>query len=141
MKETEAETNKKKRTHVKNRLRQELIKEVISKFKVMGEFNVTMSTIHNRIKSINLTVFHPGTKSPVLEIEMLLMVTIVTAWNFQCPISAGQCLLWTNDIIKGTPAVMEVSVWKNKHSCYNQRTGIFLGGTGGWDSRINTHNC
>ena len=60
-------------------IRKKLVKRAIEMFGIKGEFNVPKSTIHSRIASERLEVWHPGTVSPVLEVEVVLISFVITA--------------------------------------------------------------
>ena len=73
--------------HKKNRggerveygIRKKLVKQAIEKFGIEGNFDVRKQTIFNRISLNRLQVWHPGTESPLLEVEVVLTSFIYTA--------------------------------------------------------------
>jgi len=53
-------------------IRNKLVKQAIEKFGIEGDFDVRKQTIFNCISSNRLQVWHPGTESPLLEVEVIL---------------------------------------------------------------------
>ena len=48
-------------------------------FGIKGDFDVQKQTVFNRIDSEQLKVWHPGTESPMVEVEVVLISCVFTA--------------------------------------------------------------
>ena len=77
-------------TRVADGLRETLCKEAKSRFEIKNEFNVPRSIIQSQIKAERLVVWSPGPDSPVLELEVILNVLIITAWECNYPLTVGE---------------------------------------------------
>ena len=113
--------------HKKNRggerveygIRNKLVKQAIEKFGIEGDFDVRKQTIFNRISSNRLQVWHPGTESPLLEVEVILTSFIYTAHRLCCPLDVGDVIHLMNALISGTSHEKQIIAWKKAHCCYN----------------------
>jgi hypothetical protein len=67
-------------------MRDKLVTRAIEIFNIAGKFGVPKQTIFNRIKADRLEVWHSGTQSPILEVEIVLISFIFTAHRLCCPL-------------------------------------------------------
>jgi hypothetical protein len=74
---------------LKSGIRVKLVKRAIKMFSIKSKFNVTKQTIYNCINSKRLEVWHHGTQSPVLDVEVILISFIFTAHKLCCPLDIG----------------------------------------------------
>ncbi len=88
-------------------------------FCIEGKFDVPKQTIFSRIDSDRLEVWHPGTESPLLEVEVVLISFILTAHRLCCPLDVGDVIALMNALISGTVYEKRVIAWKKTHFCYN----------------------
>ncbi len=88
-------------------------------FCIEGKFDVPKQTIFNRIASDRLEVWHPGTESPLLEVEVILITFILTAHRLCCPLDVGDVIALMNALISGTSHEKRLIAWKKTHCCYN----------------------
>jgi hypothetical protein len=83
-------------------IREKLVKRAIGKFGIEGKFDVPKQTIFCCIASEQLEVWHPGTESPLLEVEVVLISFLFTAHRLCCPLSVGDTIALMNALISGT---------------------------------------
>ena len=128
------DTNKssQKNVRLKAGTREKLIIKAKATFNVKGFFDVPKQTIHNRIKSANLQVWHTGEGSPVIVIEVLLTSYIITAWAINCPLSVADCIDPMNGFIDNTVYEVELIKWKQERKIYNDDADLPLLGVGWW---------
>ena len=89
-------------------------------FGIKDTFDVPKQTIHCRIHAERLEVWHPGTESPLLEVEVILTSFIHTAHRLCCPLDVGDVIALMNALISGTVHEKRVIVWKQTHCSYNE---------------------
>ena len=70
---------KKGAKRVESGIRKKLVKRAINMFGIKGDFDVQKQTVFNRIDSEQLKVWHPGTESPMVEVEVVLISCVFTA--------------------------------------------------------------
>ena len=99
--------------------RKKLVERAITKFGIKGEFDVPKQTISNRIATERLEVWHRGTESPLLEVEVILTSFIYTAHRLCCPLDVGDVIALMNALISGTVHEKRLNKWKKAHCCYN----------------------
>jgi hypothetical protein len=92
-------------------------------FGIEGKFDVPKQTIYCRFTSERLEVWHPGTESPLLDVEVVLISFLFTAYRLCCPLplSVGDTIALMNALISGTSHKNDSLHGKRKktHSCYN----------------------
>jgi hypothetical protein len=84
----------------------------IEMFNTAGEFDVPKQTIFNQIKANRLEVWHSGTQSLVLEVEIILISFIFTASRLCSPLDVGDVITFMNALISGTVYKKRVIQWK-----------------------------
>jgi hypothetical protein len=82
-------------------------------FGIKGEFDVQKQTVFNRIDSEQLKVWHPGTDSPMVEVEVVLISCVFTAHWLYCPLGMGDVIALMNALISGTVHKKQWSSEKN----------------------------
>ncbi len=88
-------------------------------FVIEGKFDVPKQTIYCCITSEWLEVWHPGTESLLLEVEVVLVSFLFTAHRLCCPLSVEDTIALMNALISGTSHEIQLIAWKKTHSCYN----------------------
>ncbi len=104
---------------VRDGLRKELVAAAIKDNEIEGKFDVSLQLINGRIKSGNLEVWHRGTPSPVLAVEVILNAFTITAWKLGSPLGKQDFIRLVNHMIEGTPVEHAVIAFKKQHSIYN----------------------
>ena len=84
----------------------------IEMFRIEGKFDVPKQTIFSRIDLDRLEVWHPGTESPLLEVEVVLISFILTAHRLCCPLDVGDVIALMNALISGMVHEKRVIAWK-----------------------------
>jgi hypothetical protein len=100
-------------------IREKLVETVIEMFRIEGKFDIPKQTIFSRIDSDRLEVWHPGTESPLLEVEVVLISFILTAHRLCCPLDVGDVVALMNALISGMVHEKRVIAWKKTHCCYS----------------------
>ena len=77
-------------------IRKTLVERAIEMFGIEGYFDVPKQTVFSRIASERLEVWHPGTESPLLEVEVVLISFLFTAHRLCCPLSVGDTIALMN---------------------------------------------
>ena len=96
-----------------------LIEETRITFGLTCDFNVPYQTIVSRIKSGNLEVLHPGEKSMLLHMEVVLKAYLITAADLSCALNVSETIAFANDLIEGTKIADKFIAWKKKRGIYN----------------------
>ena len=87
----------------------ELVRQAREQFPLVGDaFSVARQLIDKWKKSGRLTIWHPGTESPVLPVEPILSEMITQARVSRRPLSVGQCKDMMNEMISRT--LMEAEI-------------------------------
>lgn len=128
----DANKSNQKNVRLKAGTREKLIIKAKATFNVKGDFDVPKQTIHNRINSANLQVWHTGEGSPVIVIEVLLTSYIITAWAINCPLSVADCIDLMNGFIDNTVYEVELIKWKQGQKIYYEDADLPLLGVGWW---------
>jgi hypothetical protein len=97
------EREEKGRKRIESGIRKTLVERAIKMFVIEGYFDVPKQTVFSRIASERLKVWHPGTESPLLEVEGVLISFLFTTHRLCCPLSVGDTIALTNALISGTP--------------------------------------
>ncbi len=105
---------------VESGIRNKLVEQAIEMFGIKYKFDVPKQTIHCRIHAERLKVWHPGTKSPLLEAEVVLISFIHTAHRLCCPLDVGDVIALMNALISGTVHKKRVIVWERTHCSFNE---------------------
>ncbi len=111
---------------VESGIRNKLVEQAIEMFGIKDKFDVPKQTIHNRIHAERLKVWHPGTKSSLLEVEVILISFIHTAHRLCCPLDVGDVIALMNALISGTFHKKRVIAWKRTH-CSNNEDSPLVG--------------
>ena len=98
----EANTSNKTIVKLKPGTRAKLVTQAKIAFKIEGALDVPQQTIHNRIKSGKLEVWHTGEISPVIVIKIILTGYVITAWSLNRPLSVADTIAMMNNLIEGT---------------------------------------
>lgn len=91
-----------KRTRVSDAKRKELVAEAIKEFGLKGAFDVPSSTIHDRIKSGNLVVFHRGPTSLTLAFDLIVKGLLLQGCAIRIPLNKKDTLNLANTLIMGS---------------------------------------
>jgi hypothetical protein len=73
-------------------IREKLVKRALGIFGIKGKFDVSKQTIFYLIASERFEVWHLGTESPLLEVEVVLVSFLFTAHRLCCPLSVGDTI-------------------------------------------------
>ena len=104
---------------VESGIRKKLAKRAIKMFGIKGEFDVPKQTVFNHIASEWLEVWHPGTESPMLEVEVVLISFVFTAQRLCCPLDVGDVIVLMNALISGTVHEKRLIQWKKTHCSFD----------------------
>jgi len=118
------EREEKGRKRLESGIRKTLVERAIEMFGIEGYFDVPKQTVFSRIASERLEVWHPGTESPLLEVEVVLISFLFTAHRLCCPLSVGDTIALMNALISGTPHEKRFIAWKKTHSWYKEVTKV-----------------
>ncbi len=111
------ETGKKR---LETGIREKLVKRAIKMFVIEGKLDVPKQTIYCPIALERLEIWHLGTESSLLEVEVVLISFLFTAHRLCCPLSVGDTIVLMNALISGTTShEKQLIAWKKTHSCYN----------------------
>jgi hypothetical protein len=105
------EREEKGRKRLESGIRKTLVERAIEMFGIEGYFDVPKQTVFSRIASERLEVWHPGTESPLLEVEVVLISFLFTAHRLCCPLSVGDTIALMNALISGTPHEKRFIAW------------------------------
>jgi hypothetical protein len=97
---------------LESEVREKLVKRAIEMFNIAGKFDVPKQTIFNHIKADWLEVWHSGTQSPVLEVEIILISFIFTTHRLCCLLDMGDVIALMNALISGTAYKKRVIQWE-----------------------------
>jgi hypothetical protein len=114
--EEREETGKKR---LKSGTKEKLVERAIKMFGIEGKFDVPKQTIYCHIALEWLEVWHPGTESSMLDVEVLLVSFLFTAHRLCCPLSVGDTIALMNALISGTSHKKQLIARKKTHSYYN----------------------
>jgi hypothetical protein len=89
----------------------DFIEEAKAMFGLTSDFNVRFETIVFHIKSGNLEVLHPGEKSLLLHVEVVLKAYLITAADLSCALNVSKIIAFANDLIKGTNFADKFIAW------------------------------
>jgi hypothetical protein len=107
------------RNRAEHGTREKLVERAIVKFGIKGDFDVPRQTIHSRIKAERLEVWHTGTTSPLIMVEVTLNAYIIGAWMLNCPLSVSRCVELMNNLISGTRFERDLIEWKIQKRIYD----------------------
>ena len=68
-------------------------------FGIKGKFEVPKQTIHCRIHAEQLKVWHPGTASPLLEVEVIIILFIFMAHRLCSQLNMRDVIVLMNALI------------------------------------------
>jgi hypothetical protein len=80
---------------------------------------VSKQTVDARIQAGRHNVFHPGTPSPVIAVEPILVAMITTAYELDAPMNVKQCKDAMNEMLRGTRLEAEIIAQRKKEGTYN----------------------
>ena len=102
-----------KLVQVEKGTRMKLVKEAKSIFKIDdNDLDVPRQTIHSRIKSGNLEVWHTGSIPPLLEMEVVLKSYLLMASSLHSALSVTKAISLAKSLIKGTKYEQTFIAWK-----------------------------
>ena len=133
------EREKEGKKRLESGIREKLIETAIQMFRIEGKFDVPKQTIFNRIALDRLEVWHPGTESPLLEVEVILISFILTAHRLCCPLDVGDVIALMNALISETSHEKRLIAWK-KITVVTTRIPHRLATTGSEISATEIHN-
>jgi hypothetical protein len=70
-------------------------------FGIKGKFEVPKQTIHCCIHAEQLKVWHPSTASPLLEVEVIIILFIFMAHRLCCQLNMRDVIVLMNALISG----------------------------------------
>ncbi len=82
-------------------IRRKLVKRAIGMFSIEGEFHIPNQTIFCPIALEQLKVWHPGTESQLLEVEVILISFLFATHRLCCLLSVGDTIALMNALISG----------------------------------------
>ena len=100
-------------------LRKRLVAQAKKDFGIEGDFDVSKQVIDARIKTGKLEVWHRGTPSPVLALEVMLNAFVIIAWHLNSPLSKPDLICLANHLIKSTGLASTVVEFKKKHTFFH----------------------
>jgi hypothetical protein len=81
---------RKKHIRVSVNVLKEIIEKAKTMFALMSEFNVPKQTIFSCIKSGKMEVLHPGVKSLLLHVEVILKAIPITTTDLSCTLNVSK---------------------------------------------------
>lgn len=118
--QSQVSSRQKKQPRVAAGFLKSLVDAAKSKHEIVGEFDVSLQLINNRIESGKHEVWHPGTSSPVLETEVILLSFLINGWKLGTPLSKTETIRLMNHMIEGTTVGDAVVEFKKKHSYHEE---------------------